>query len=94
MTSGGAAISGTTFAMPAANTTLYAVWSMLGDVNGDGSVDLTDALMIVKYYNNQITLNSAQLKAADVNGDGSVDLTDALIIAKYYNNLGNTYNLR
>ena len=52
---------------------------LLGDVNGDGQVDLTDAILIVYH-----SLGEAQHMlieaAADMNGDGKIDLTDAIIV--------------
>ena len=56
-----------------------------GDVNGDGTVDTTDAYLIVLYYNERQELSDAQLAAADVTGDGTVDTTDAYYIVLYYN---------
>jgi len=56
---------------------------MKGDVNGDGNVDIVDALFIVQYTVGMKTLSAAQLAAADVNGDGQVTIVDALFIAQY-----------
>ena len=50
-----------------------------GDVNGDGVVDLTDAIMIV-YYSLGVTQEGFRETAADVNGDGQIDLTDAITV--------------
>ncbi len=52
-----------------------------GDVNGDNTVDVTDALMTLRYAMSLIDAlpNAA---AADVNNDGTVDLTDALQILR------------
>ena len=57
----------------------------LGDVSGDGKVNLIDVLYVIQYYNNTKTFTSAEKTAADVNRDGKVDLTDALKILQYYN---------
>jgi len=57
----------------------------LGDVNGDGLVDLTDAIMIVYYSLGQEPEGFNQA-AADVNGDGNIDLTDAITVV--YKSLG------
>ena len=51
-----------------------------GDVNCDGIVNTTDALLVLRYV-----LGSAELadfSAADVNGDGSVTTGDALMILR------------
>ena len=52
---------------------------MLGDVNGDDRMDLTDAIMIVNHSLNN-TPSNFKMKVADVNGDGNIDLTDAIIV--------------
>jgi hypothetical protein len=56
---------------------------MLGDTNGDGVIDIIDALLTAQYYvgldpENFIPGN------ADVNCDGAIDIIDALLIAQYY----------
>lgn len=60
-----------------------------GDVNGDGEVDLTDAIMIVYHTLGQMPagFNAA---VADVNNDGTIDLTDAITIV--YKTLSNSVN--
>ena len=58
---------------------------LLGDANGDGSIDLTDAIMIT-YHSLGAAQPGLNLNAADVNRDGVVDLTDAIIVV--YRSLG------
>ena len=58
---------------------------VLGDVNLDGTVDLSDADFIADYYNEQVELSEEQLKLADVNGDKKVDIADANLVCSYYN---------
>ncbi|MBN2532201.1 MAG: cellulase family glycosylhydrolase, partial [Spirochaetales bacterium] len=55
----------------------------LGDTNGDGSIDIIDALLIAQFY---VGLDPANFNpgAADTNCDGSVDIIDALLVAQYY----------
>ena len=53
-----------------------------GDINMDGKVDLTDALLSLKAALGIIELDDEQAAAADVNGDNSVDLTDTVMILK------------
>lgn len=50
-----------------------------GDVNGDGIVDLTDAVMIL-YASLGVDQENYNKDAADVNGDGKVDVTDAILV--------------
>ncbi|MBP9988853.1 MAG: DUF4474 domain-containing protein [Ruminococcus sp.] len=61
----------------------YAAENMLGDTNGDGSINSFDALMIVKYLIGTETFSESQKKAADVDGDGKVNTNDALYILEY-----------
>ncbi len=49
----------------------------LGDVDADGTIDTTDAKMILKYVLSTETLDDAQMLAADFNLDGKVDTSDA-----------------
>jgi len=50
-----------------------------GDVNGDGDVDIADAVCIVNHVVGKAT-PSFNAHAADVNGDGDVDIADAVRI--------------
>ena len=56
---------------------------ILGDVNGDGSVDSLDAAQVLKYDALLIELDGAALQRADVNSDGMVDSLDAAMILKF-----------
>ena len=51
-----------------------------GDINSDGRVNSTDALIVLQYSVQNITLNSQQKLAADMNGDGKINSIDALKI--------------
>ncbi len=55
----------------------------LGDINGDGVVNTTDARLALQYAVEKITLNENQLKAGDVDGNGVVNTTDARLILQY-----------
>ena len=57
---------------------------ILGDVDGDGTVDYVDAAMAYSYYKGKIPLTEKQLRLADVDGDGTVDYVDAAMIYSYY----------
>ena len=61
----------------------------LGDVNGDGEVDVLDALLAYSYYMGRTELTEAQKAAADVNGDGEIDPIDATAIYRIYQNAFN-----
>lgn len=52
-----------------------------GDVNGDGKVNSTDAVLILRYAAQLgVDIDTA---AADVNGDGKINSTDAVLILRY-----------
>lgn len=55
----------------------------LGDVDGSGIIDVSDALMALKASAEVITLNETESLAADVDKNGMVDVSDALMILKY-----------
>lgn len=55
----------------------------LGDVNGDGVVNITDATEIQKYAVSRINFSEAQLEVADFDQDGVVNVSDATKIQKY-----------
>jgi len=56
---------------------------LLGDVDGDGDVDSTDAMWILRYDAWEIEGEELCLLLADVDGDGDVDSTDAMWILRY-----------
>lgn len=55
----------------------------LGDLNGDGVVDVLDSTVIQKYAVDKIVLTPAQLLLGDLNHDGEVNVLDAVLIQKY-----------
>lgn len=54
-----------------------------GDVDGNGSINAQDALLVLKYAAKLGDLTDAQFKAANVDDSISVNATDALNILKY-----------
>lgn len=54
---------------------------LLGDVNGDGNINIFDALMILQHIKGDIDLSD--VPAADVNGDGNINIFDALMILQH-----------
>ena len=65
--------------------TLYAVWEEIttkpGDPNGDGTVNMKDALVLRKYLAGWTV--EGDEAALDVNGDGAVNMKDALLLRKF-----------
>ncbi|MGQ9608388.1 MAG: InlB B-repeat-containing protein, partial [bacterium] len=51
-----------------------------GDVNGNGTVTVNDAIIILLMVAGVITPTESQIKAGDVNNDGKIGADDALII--------------
>lgn len=60
---------------------------LYGDVNGDGTVDVSDAMLLLQYCNEQIMLTPRQLEVCDVDGNGTVSLRDAGLLIQYVNGL-------
>lgn len=56
---------------------------IVGDIDADGSVTISDALMIFKYKSGEIKLSDTALKAADTDKNNKVELADALRIFKF-----------
>ncbi len=53
---------------------------VIGDVDGNGEISVSDATLIQKYLADLSELTSKQIKSADVNGDGTVSVLDATAI--------------
>ena len=56
---------------------------LIGDINNDGSINSSDALLATQAGVGIVTLTTAQQKRGDVNFDGSVNSTDADLILSY-----------
>ncbi len=61
----------------------YAKWSGYGDINCDGKVNSSDALIALTVSAGMKTLNGDEKKAADVDGNGKINSSDALYILNY-----------
>lgn len=54
-----------------------------GDINGDGIIDGTDAVTILKIYTDRLsTITTYEM--GDVNHDGMIDPVDACLVTAYY----------
>ena len=53
---------------------------IMGDVDGNGKVNSTDARVVLQAAVGKVELTEKQKVTADVNGDGKVDSTDARVI--------------
>lgn len=70
----------------ATTTTTTAPVFKLGDVDGNGMIEVADAVLVLTYYAKSaagiaVTIDS---RLADVNGDSIVDVADAVGILTYY----------
>ncbi len=54
--------------------------NLLGDVNSDGIINSSDALMLLNYCVGKTSLTKSQKERADVNFDGKYNSSDALIM--------------
>lgn len=59
----------------------------LGDLNGDGIIDIIDAGILVQFCNDMRDLSPEQRLAADINGDGEIDIIDAGILVQFCNDI-------
>ncbi|MEE0060053.1 MAG: starch-binding protein [Acutalibacteraceae bacterium] len=57
--------------------------TIIGDIDNSGAINLTDALLVMKYNVGGIDASKIWLRLADGNDDGKVDLRDAIYIMKY-----------
>jgi uncharacterized repeat protein (TIGR02543 family) len=84
--SGGTQVTAATVVTTAADHTLYAQWtalSILGDVDGNGLVVSTDALIVLTADAGLDTAAYCPMLCGDTNADGLVNSTDALIILSF-----------
>jgi hypothetical protein len=55
---------------------------ILGDTDGDGYVDVLDALRVLRAVNGQLTLTGDELLGADIDGDGLLTSADVVLIMR------------
>lgn len=61
--------------------------SPLGDINNDGSVDITDAVAVINNINGVYALSGYSMCAADADNDGDVNIADAVAIINQINGI-------
>lgn len=57
--------------------------ALTGDVDGNGSIQTRDSVIIQRYLVGSVQLTDDQLAVADVNNDGKITLIDAFRVLKY-----------
>ena len=62
---------------------------VLGDVNRDGRVDISDAMLVFYHVSAKSLLDNSELY--DMNGDGELDIVDAMLL--FYFVAGKTESL-
>ena len=70
--------------------TIPAATAIYGDINLDGRVDITDAVLLNKACAGTVMLDSTAKKNADCNGDGEIGSDDAVVLLKFLVHLVNT----
>lgn len=72
----------TTTTAPAVTTTMVTTVTeaVNGDVNGDGTMDLTDLVLLQKYLVRKGTLTAEQSSRADLNADHVLNVVDAMLL--------------
>jgi len=56
----------------------------LGDVTGDGSINMQDVLMIYQHFRGKLTLTADEFLRADVNRDSLITMQDVLLVYQYF----------
>ena len=56
---------------------------MLGDVNGDGKINVNDITKVAAHVKGKKILDESAKKRADVNGDGKINVNDITKIAAH-----------
>ena len=60
-------------------------------MDGDGDVDVFDAVLVYSIVNGRTEATPEQLACADVNGDGVVNVFDAALLYSYVNGKLNSF---
>lgn len=63
-----------------------------GDVDGDGSITVKDAYMILKHIGGEIILSDEEFRRADLNGNQNLETNEALKILQYINGVISSLN--
>lgn len=61
--------------------------SAMGDVNGDGKINVLDALMVLQAINGRLNLDSEEFARADLNGNKQLEAQEVLTILQYANGI-------
>ncbi len=81
----------TDFSNVTTDLTVHAVYRLLGDVDRNGVVNMTDALLVMRYSMHILDLDDEQLIIANVDGNSAVNMSDAVLIMRFSMHLINTF---
>ncbi len=56
----------------------------LGDVNGNGKIDMTDYILVKRAYFGTYSLDEEQHELADINNNRKLDMTDYILLKRMY----------
>ena len=57
--------------------------ALLGDVNGNGEIEMYDYILVKRQIMNTIELTDVQMEVADVNGNGEIEMYDYILIKRH-----------
>lgn len=63
------------------STNTYAATKTVGDINGDGKINVTDIVKVAAYLKGYKKLNDEEIKAADVDGNGELNQDDITLMS-------------
>lgn len=63
------------------STNTYAATKTVGDINGDGKINVTDIVKVAAYLRGYKKLNDEEIKAADVDGNGELNQDDITLMS-------------
>ena len=66
------------------NATITYTLSLLGDVTGDGMIDIDDVGVLYRYYRGKRSLENYSVMAGEITSDGIIDIDDVGILYRYY----------
>ena len=58
--------------------------SVLGDITGDGIIEINDVSKLYRYYRGRTDMTDAYIAACEVTGDGIIEINDVSKLYRYY----------